>query len=514
MTCCSEQTASLAKKSPGASQHVNYAKGMVLGVDDFTQEFAYLSGRAEWMARDLIGYGTSAGLVVAIEDGGAQGPRIRVTSGSAVSPRGTMICVPVDQCASINAWLATPKGMEASKGITGSPGAIALYLTLCYADCETNRVPIPGEPCRSDDELMKPSRIADDFKLEIGIRPPGQKEEDALRNFVEWLRAIQAQDESPSAPASTEKELLDALRAAAEPWLHPPRSSPPVSPPSNEVPDLVLGSPPASLRIHPDDRCELLRAAFRFWVTELRPAWLAVCCGCAGAGTATEDCVLLAKLDVPLIATSSSPGSVWQAAGDAKSVVVNESRRPFLVHQRLLQEWLLCGSCCAPGSGAGPGPIVSPPVAVPAAEKKILGTARQVIVTPTAPNEITLSAPQDIAPASKPTFDGLTTTASVEIKVSIFNTDAVLDDTMHCVILRPPTPPRRVSPPQLKASLPTCVGRIGRVYIIKSPNTSIEVVPNGAEMIDEKAGSSIIATGRSATLVSDGKSGWFVIGTS
>ena len=39
---------------PNPAKHVNFNVGMVLGVDDFTQEFAYLSGRDQWLARDQI----------------------------------------------------------------------------------------------------------------------------------------------------------------------------------------------------------------------------------------------------------------------------------------------------------------------------------------------------------------------------------------------------------------------------------------------------------------------------
>ena len=56
--------APVATKPSDPTKHVNYVKGMVLGVDDFTQEFEYLSGRDQWLARDLIGYGTVAGLKV------------------------------------------------------------------------------------------------------------------------------------------------------------------------------------------------------------------------------------------------------------------------------------------------------------------------------------------------------------------------------------------------------------------------------------------------------------------
>src|SRR5712692_6462028 len=90
--------------TPDPSKHVNYTLGMLLGVDDFNQEFAYLSGRDQWLARDLLGYGTLCGLRVSI-DQTVKGPRISLTSGTAMSPRGQLICVRPAQCAFLNDWL-------------------------------------------------------------------------------------------------------------------------------------------------------------------------------------------------------------------------------------------------------------------------------------------------------------------------------------------------------------------------------------------------------------------------
>ena len=90
---------------PDPGKHVNYTYGMVLGVDDFTQEFAYLSGRDQWLARDAIGYGTLSGLKVKIEND-EKGPRVLVKPGVALSPRGQLIRVTPAQCAYLNPWLA------------------------------------------------------------------------------------------------------------------------------------------------------------------------------------------------------------------------------------------------------------------------------------------------------------------------------------------------------------------------------------------------------------------------
>src|SRR4051812_33817999 len=236
MGCCNEPAAALAQSAPDPSQHVNYAKGMVLGVDDFTQEFAWLAGRDRWLAREAAGFGTLSGLRVFAENDGAEGPRLHVSAGTALTPGGQLVCVPADQCATLNRWLAkaenaaivyrllnpvsppvSPPSPPPTPAVAS--GVVSLYLALCWSDCLTRPVPIPGEPCRAADELMAPSRVADDFRLELRERAPDQTEEDALRDFVRWLRgSIQVVDASPPPPAD-EGAWLDALRHAAGPWL-------------------------------------------------------------------------------------------------------------------------------------------------------------------------------------------------------------------------------------------------------------------------------------------------------
>src|SRR5688572_31208303 len=104
MTTFASVASSLEAKAPDATKHVNFSLGMVLGVDDFNQEFAYLAGRDRWLARDAIGYGTLCGLRVQTETA-AKGPRLTVTTGSALTPRGQLVCVKPAQCAYLNDWL-------------------------------------------------------------------------------------------------------------------------------------------------------------------------------------------------------------------------------------------------------------------------------------------------------------------------------------------------------------------------------------------------------------------------
>jgi hypothetical protein len=343
------KTTSTAAFDP--AKHVNYNLGMVLGVDDFIQEFAYLSGHDQWMARDLLGYGTVSGLRVFIEDD-EKGPRVAVSPGTALSPCGQLIRVPAAQCALLNQWfqLDATRRHFLDRLISPPAGSVRLYVVLSYRECPTDNVPIPGEPCRSEDDVMKASRLADDFRLELRFEPPGQREEEAIRDFVTWLQGINISDASSSTPLD---DFLDVLREASQQLSSPPASG------ATPLADYMFGSPPALVHIHPADVCEYLRAAFRVWTTELRPMWrpdfFAGSHGCPkgpqAAGDQDEDGLLLAAVDVPVIRTADGDLQVT----DAAQIVIDETSRPTLIHLRLLQEWLLCGRTRG-GAGSSSGP--------------------------------------------------------------------------------------------------------------------------------------------------------------
>src|SRR4051812_17759907 len=138
---------------PDPTKHVNYNLGMVLGVDDFTQEFSYLSGRDQWLARDLLGYGTVTGLDVGLEIESG-GPHVSVTPGVALSPRGRLIRVAPAQCAGLNGWLAArhTELLERLGSPSDNRAYLRLFVVLGYRECPTDMIPIPGQPCRTEEE--------------------------------------------------------------------------------------------------------------------------------------------------------------------------------------------------------------------------------------------------------------------------------------------------------------------------------------------------------------------------
>ena len=488
-SCFSAKATTAIMAEPNPTKHVNYNLGMVLGVDDFTQEFAYLSGRDQWLARDLIGYGTVRGLKVNLEVDATKGPRIAVESGVAVSPRGQMICVPEAQCAYLNDWVA-----QHSRDLSASsppPDSLRLSVVLCYRDCPTDNVPIAGEPCRSEDQLVAASRLTDDFCLEFRVDSPNQREENAVRDFVSWLRQIDVTD---AVGASTPLEqVLDAIRAAAAEWLGSPPASPPSSPPG----DFMFGSPPGFIHVRPEDVCEYTRAAFGLWVTELRPKWIARWHGCAATHFETddkteEDCVMLAEVMVPIIA--SSPGS-WTVA-DSPAVRVDESRRPFLVHLRMLQEWLMCGCACSghavsPAGTSPPGEIFIPPPVDPPPDD----------LPPVDGPPVDGPPIEDVVPVERSILPRPVEFTRVESSLTLAGDEqfVVVDTTAAAVVV----------------TLPPTAGNLGRSLVVKHVlgANNCTVARDGSDTIDGRRQVSLNALNRFIHLVADEKnSTWYVIG--
>lgn len=304
-------------------KRVNYVHGLVLGVDEFLQEELYLLEKHRRHHRGFHGYGTVYGLAVNIEDT-AEGQRITVDAGLAVSPQGQEICVAKAQCALLNQWLL--QNRQSIEDAFGSPpgGPISLYLVLCYRQCKTDRVPIPSGPCQSLEETTAPSRVADNFELKLTIAAPDHMETEETSAFFDLMRKIAISDASPGL---TKTQLHDLVRSLAGP----------LSPPAPE-------SPPGGYTLHPDNARDYLQSACRVWVTEVRPKVMDHAGGCA-SDARQEGCVLLARLafDVNLTALGYQP---------VAPVTLDQDRRPFLLSSQFVQEALL-SRLLTPSEGGG-----------------------------------------------------------------------------------------------------------------------------------------------------------------
>jgi hypothetical protein len=359
MTGFGQSCAAMASPPPDPTKRVNYVLGMVLGVDDFTQEHAWLSERDRWLARDLLGYGTVSGLAVTVPTT-AQGPEVQVTAGVGLTERGRLVRVPATQCALLDDWLAAHQD-EVTARIAAPPGPLTLYVVLSFAEDLVDPVPIPGEPCRSEEDATAPSRVADAFRLELRFTPPDQREEGAVRDFVAWLQG-KIELVPDSSPGATPEDLVAALRGATL-WTSPPTE--PVgsasdfsSPPGDYLLD---GSPAGPIPIRASDLVAAVRAALRLWVTELRPMWrpdwLAAASSADGVSSRPlpndPDALLLAAISVPL--TRELGSGAWKASS-TDPVVLDQRDRPFLLDLRVLQEWILR---LLPPPGVAPEPPFS-----------------------------------------------------------------------------------------------------------------------------------------------------------
>ncbi len=414
--CCFTKQVTTNLAPPDPAKHVNYVRGMVLEVDEFTQEFAYHSNRDRWLAREAIGYGTLRGLALSWSfekdnDGKVQ-PKLMVTSGVALSPCGQLICVSSNQCADINQWLAARDATISKQfDANATNGELTLHVTLAYSDCPTDDAPVPGEPCRSAAELMQPSRIADSFQLELSYDAPLQAEEDALRGFVAWMRkisivpdpgqsvapdefmtAVRAWGAAQSDPASLTISAADVaaystillrlwvteLRAAVErgaalqrfkTWLDAvPLGKGPngLATEHDFLAEVRRWSPrtytwPDKLIVNKDndDKSKFIAKALALWDKEIAPKWYGETCGCRAPNSpdSCDDRLLLGTLKFNVVRNA---GNLWMvdipATPSADTPSVDESRRPILGHLRALQEQIIP----TPGADAAVPPAFAP----------------------------------------------------------------------------------------------------------------------------------------------------------
>ncbi len=331
--CCDFRTAAPETAPLDAHKRVRHFAGLVLGPEEFQQDQLYFMERDRLHQRALHGYGTVMGLAVQVRDNASGRPEVLVDPGLAVTPRGGSVCVPLAQCADLDGWLGVHSG-ELSGGAIGSPpgspplgsppSQATVWLVLCPRECETDMVPVLGDPCRTAEDATAASRIKDDFELKLVTTPPEHLEEAAVRLFGQLLRAIEIS--AVAGPFLTPQDLAALVRRLV------PAGSPPSLPTLAELlaagsPPLVA-SPPGTLLVHPDDAQAALLAAWREWITFVRPQIAHGAAGCSGAG---ESCVLLARLDFGIVSTTTG----LQVDG---AVQVDDADRPWLLHTRLLQE--------------------------------------------------------------------------------------------------------------------------------------------------------------------------------
>jgi len=334
------QTAVADVRKLDPSKRVNYPFGLVLGVDEFLQEQTHFLEKHRRHNRMLHGFGTICGLKVSVP-ATVNPPEIRVAGGLAVSRGGFDICVPNVMCAKVNDWLKA--NADALRDRFGNfPATVSLSVVLCYRECATDIVPVPGEPCRSDESAMAPSRLADSFELQLCIDEPvgspplgsppflsppasgqslvcGCPLHSALQaGEIEFGRLVQRIDIKLTGPFSAAADFEAAVRAILDLEA-----------------GTVLSPPTGSLTSHPTTAPAMLATMSRVWATEVLPELLKRDTE-TSCGPACNKCVRLADVRIQVAANGT-------ANGGPAGVTVDETRRPIVLATSVLQEWLLSG---------------------------------------------------------------------------------------------------------------------------------------------------------------------------
>jgi hypothetical protein len=266
-----------------SSKRTNYVAGMVLGVDDFTQEHDYLAGRASMLAQQLGGAGVTAGLALNVD-----GDTVSVGAGSALDESGAMVTVDVTQCANLADWVA-----QNQDAVPWEPGPAIFYVSLAYTEATTDPVAIPPGINSTAPDFTAASRVQDSFILQFTRGKPGEGAASADRAFAGWMAQLRYVDGGDA----TVDDLLDALSGAVE----------------GETGAGSLTPPPASLRIPADESDVFYAAALHAWVTRFSPRARA-----AGSDTSSASAISLGAVTGELQAADGGglalvPGSATVA---------------------------------------------------------------------------------------------------------------------------------------------------------------------------------------------------------
>ena len=311
---------------------VNYAFGMILGLDEFLQEQQYFLEKGRLHERALHGFGTVYGLQVTKTKADGADYTIEVAPGMAIDQWGREVVVRSAQCARLGAWLAAQEQakqgtIEANKGVSGE---FTVYVVISYTECEDDLVPLPGQPCSSSSQAMAASRLRDAWNIDLRWSPPPMPAWDTDRRLARLLSSVQIVAGLDPA-LSSEGDIIGAIQnlpgdvSAGPDDLWPLVDWPPGSPPSSP-------SGPVRYRLPAETAADALDRIFTVWVTQVRPL---LSPGLTQPADSSDPAVLLASISFTLGPVASPPGPDPVIASCDPP---DDHGRPYVLHTRLLQE--------------------------------------------------------------------------------------------------------------------------------------------------------------------------------
>lgn len=300
---------------------VNYAYGMVLGVDEFLQEQLHHLSKDYLHERALHGFGTVSGLAVSVAPTPDNNDyTVSVTMGVAIDQWGREIVIRCDQCARLGAWLGVQE--QADPGTIaehlGPEGQLTVYVVASYAECLDALVPLPGQPCSSSDQTMVPSRIRDAWDVELRWERPAMPRWDTdrrLARLISTVAIVAGLDPADSSEADITAAVLGLLDLA------------------DDGP-AVLDPPANAWQLPAETAAAALDRIFTVWVTRVRP-FLAP--DLIEPEAASDPAILLAEITFVPTSPFDPAAPTLESCEDPV-----EDARPYLLATELIQElrWL------------------------------------------------------------------------------------------------------------------------------------------------------------------------------
>jgi len=343
MNGITERCIPLAQGAKDPLQRVNYEFGLVLGVDEFVAEQCYFLEKEHQHNRSLHGYGTVSGLHVTAAENGDD-IEVRVSPGIGIDQYGRVFVVRNLQCASLPAWLADQDLDD------GDDDETTIYVVARYAECETELVPIAGQPCSTSDQLSAASRLRDIYEIDFALEPPPQPRHDAVNNLAAFFSLFRVQAGADSLAALGDPDRLSAIigvefitQSSADFRTHLATELAGVIDPATQL-----------IPVQPGEAEALLDDIFTYWITLVRPALLPDLIA-PGAPAGSEDEPPAAEIILAQLTLATTDAD----ALTLDDMAIDNSARPYLLHTHLLQALHRFPDMPGQGGDAAPAPPVN-----------------------------------------------------------------------------------------------------------------------------------------------------------
>lgn len=211
-----EDTTSLEKDADFAQplRRVAYEAGMLLGLEATRDEQSYHRRRLSRHQYWLEGYGTLAGMVVALDpktavDNTPTSTRLTVSPGIGIDGLGREIFIHEAYAIDLSDWLKVQNITQLEEGYDDVNNLLWLTVTVRYQEVPVGLQPVLARKLNLSTDAVEPSRTADSILLElIPELPPA-----AETRYAPWASHDPLADATPAALTAAENTYLGQVTA-------------------------------------------------------------------------------------------------------------------------------------------------------------------------------------------------------------------------------------------------------------------------------------------------------------